>query len=255
MCGRFALTITPARLRAQFALGEVPSFPPRFNIAPTQPVAIVRAQANTGANELVLMRWGFLPQFARNPKEFPLLFNARSEGIDQKASFRNALKRRRCLVPADAFYEWRRSGTGRGAQSQPYLARRVDGRTMGLAGLYETWLGPNGEEVDTVCIITTGANGLSVAIHPRLPVVLEPKDFAAWLDPDEAAATAAMRLLRTPADDVLTFAPVSDAINAARNDGPDLQAPTGSPLMATPDAPDEADAVRAPDGPVQLPLF
>ena len=234
MCGRFAITLPPEAMRRLFAYEEQPNFPPRYNIAPTQPIPIVRAESREGVvrRHFALARWAFLPGFVKDPKTFPLLFNARAEGLAEKASFRNALRRRRCLVPADAFYEWHRSGSGKSGASQPYLCRRADGAPIALAGLWETWHGPNGEEVDTACIITTGANGVSVAIHPRLPVIIEPMDLTTWLDPDESRADKAAALLRPSENNVLEFLPVSDAVNKVANDDPTLMRPTGSALHA-----------------------
>ena len=140
-------------------------------------------------------------------------------------------------MPADAFYEWQRFGRGTRAHVQPFMARRCDGATMGLAGLWETWMGPNGEEVDTACIVTTAANGVSAAIHPRLPVVIERAAFDLWLDPEEGAATAACALLRPPADDILCFAPIGDAVNKAEADGPSIMAPIGPIIAAAPHPP------------------
>jgi putative SOS response-associated peptidase YedK len=214
-----------------FTYEEQPNFPARYNIAPTQPIPIVHAVSDDGLikRHFRLARWGFLPGFVKNPKEFPLVFNARSEGLDRKPSFSNALRRRRCLVPADAFYEWRRSGTGKTARSIPYLFRRSDGTTMALAGLWEIWLGPNGEEVDTACIVTTGANGVSAAIHPRLPVVIEPDAFAQWLDPDETTYDRATALLRPCGNEVLAFTRIGDAVNKVANDFPEIQTPVAEP--------------------------
>ena len=131
----------------------------------------------------------------------------------------------------DAFYEWHRSGTGKTARSQPYLCRRTDGETMGLAALWETWTGPNGEEVDTACIVTTEANALSGAIHPRLPVVLERADWATWLNPDDDATGDAQALLRSPGDDVLAFVPISSAVNKVDHDDPSVQEAVGPSLQ------------------------
>ena len=233
MCGRFAITLPPQAMRQLFGFIEQPNFPARYNIAPTQPIPIVRAAREEGGivRHFALARWAFLPGIVKDPKTFPLIFNARSEGLGEKASFRNALRRRRCLVPADAFYEWHRTGTGKAARSQPYLCRRVDGETMGLAALWETWMGPNGEEVDTACIVTAEANALSAAIHPRLPVVVERADWVAWLQPDDDAADEAAALLRTPSDAVLAFVPVSDAIGKVENDRPEVMEPVGPALQ------------------------
>ena len=232
MCGRFAITLPPDAMRRLFAYSDQPNFPSRRNIAPTQPIPIIRAERRDGlvGRRFQLARWAFLPSFAKDPKTFPLLFNARAEGLEFKPSFRNALRRRRCLVPADAFYEWHRTGSGKTARIQPYICRRTDGVTIGLAGLWETWMGPNGEEVDTACIVTTDANDTSAAIHPRLPVVIEQAQFSTWLNPDETATDAALTLLRPPVNDVLTFTPISDAVNKVDNDHPSIQEPIGRPL-------------------------
>jgi putative SOS response-associated peptidase YedK len=249
MCGRFAITLPPEAMRRLFAYQDVPNFPPRFNIAPTQPIPIVWARRDNGivTRHFQLARWAFLPAFVRDPKTFPLIFNARSEGLAERASFRNALRRRRCIVPADAFYEWHRTGAGKTARSVPYLCRRADGATMALAALWETWMGPNGEEVDTACIVTTAANDVSVAIHPRLPVVLEQDAIPAWLEPDKAMTEAAAALLQPPGNAILTFIPIGDLVNKVANDGPEIQAPVGPPL---------APAVPpAEDPPAQASLF
>ena len=198
MCGRFAITLPPEAVRRFFRYVERPDFPPRYNIAPTQPVAIVRAaRRDDGGLErhFDLVRWGFLPPFVKDPRQFPLIFNARCETLRTKASFKNAFRRRRCLFVADAFYEWRRDGGRRG---RPYLFQRADGAPLGLGGIWESWSGPNGEELDTACIITTAANGASAAIHDRLPAIIAPDCFDLWLDPDEASADAAFALLRPP---------------------------------------------------------
>ncbi len=172
MCGRFAITLPPEAVRAFFDYVEQPNFPPRYNIAPTQPIPIVFARAHTGGAErhFLLTRWGFLPGFVKDPKTFPLLINARAEGVGEKASFRAALRRRRCLVVADGFYEWRRAAE-KGLR-QPYLIRRVNGEPMGFAGLWETWMDATGGEIDTACIITTNRQPADVQrarAHARDP--------------------------------------------------------------------------------------
>jgi putative SOS response-associated peptidase YedK len=248
MCGRFAITMPPDAMRRLFQYAEQPNFPPRYNIAPTQPIPIVRAErgAEGVTRHFALARWAFMPGFVRDPKTFPLIFNARSEGLAAKASFRNALRRRRCLVPADCFYEWQRFGAGKTAVSRPFLFRRANGAPLALAGLWETWCGPNGEEVDTACVITTDANGTTAAIHPRLPAIIDPAWFDLWLDPDEEAAGAAEALLRPARDDALTFVAIGDAVNKVVNDDPTIQ----TPLAAQPEtSPPETE------GPAQASLF
>lgn len=228
MCGRFAITLPPEAMRSFFRYVEQPNFPPRYNIAPTQPVPILRARREADgppSRHTHLVRWGFLPHFVKDPGQFPLIINARSETIHSKASFRAAFKRRRCLFMADAFYEWRQEGKARTAKGRPYLVHRHDGNPMGLAGLWETWIGPNGEEQDTACIVTTAANGATVAIHDRLPAILERENFDLWLDPDEASADQALGLLKPPGNEVLDFYEIGPAVDKVANDSSDVQMP------------------------------
>ncbi|HTJ03415.1 MAG TPA: SOS response-associated peptidase [Methylovirgula sp.] len=227
MCGRFALSSPPQIVRDHFGYDETPNFPPRFNIVPTQPVAVVAAETTPEQARLRhfrLMRWGFLPGFVKDPKDYPLVFNIRSESLLEKPSFRTAIKRRRCLFPADAFYEWQRVGTRKG-DSRPHLLRRRDAAPLAFAGLYETWVGPNGEEVDTAAIITTAANNATSILHPRLPAMLGEKDFELWLDGDEQCTDRALELLRPPLDDALEFFAIGPAINKADNDSAEVQQP------------------------------
>jgi putative SOS response-associated peptidase YedK len=170
------------------------------------------------------MRWGFLPSFVKDPKTYPLVFNIRSESLRQKPSFRAAMKRRRCIFPADAFYEWQRLSQRKG-DSRPYLLKRRDGEPLALAGLWETWTGPQGEEIDTAAIITTPANDVTLPLHPRLPAILEKPDFDLWLDGDEQSAAAAFLLLHPPGHDVLEFFEIGPAVNKADHDSPEVQQP------------------------------
>ncbi len=236
MCGRFAITLPPEAVRAFFAYGEQPNFPPRYNIAPTQPIPVVIARAHIGGRErhFLLVRWGFLPAFVKDPREFPLLFNARAETLIQKASFRAALKRRRCLVIADGFYEWRREAAGgaRSAAKSPYLVRRADRAPMGFAGLMETWSDASGGEIDTACIITTSANRLMRGIHDRMPAILSPESFSIWLDNDGVAAADATALLRPAPEPDLELIPIGAAVNRAANDEAAVQAPIGDAIRA-----------------------
>jgi putative SOS response-associated peptidase YedK len=228
MCGRYSLTSPPEAIRRLFGYAETPNFPPRYNIAPTQPIPIViaaRGEDGAPVRHFLLARWGFLPGFVKDPREFPLLINARSETVVEKASFRNAMKRRRCLVPADAYYEWLKLRENGRIVRRPYLFRRVDGQPMGLAGLWETYAGADGSEIDTACILTTQANGATVAVHDRMPAIVEPKDFADWLDGDRVPAADAATLLKPAADDALEFFEIGSEINKATSEGAALQAP------------------------------
>ncbi len=226
MCGRFALTSPAPVLREYFGYNETPEFPPRFNIAPTQPIAVIAARDFTHGRErsFRLVRWGFLPSFAKDVSRFPLLINARAETLMEKPSFSAALKRRRCLVPADGFYVWRDGG--RGQAKQPFLIRAVDRGPLGFAGLFETYLDPNGSEIDTACIVTTGANRLVSGLSDRMPAILPREAFGSWLDHDNRAADA-LALLRPAPETLLDLTPISAAIGDARRDFSELQAPLG----------------------------
>ena len=185
MCGRYAVTSSPEAIRALFRYADLPNFPPRYNIAPTQPIAIVRLEQ--GQRRFALVRWGFIPYWARDSRMVSLMFNARGETVTEKPAYRAAMRRRRCLVPADGFYEWRRVGS----RSQPYYVRRKDGKPFAFAGVWETWTGPNGEELETAAIVTTKANGTLATIHERMPVVLPEDGYDLWLNCDESAVEAA----------------------------------------------------------------
>jgi putative SOS response-associated peptidase YedK len=226
MPGRYAVTSPPEALRGFFRYVEQPDFPPRYNIAPTQPVPVVRlerAADGATARHFVLMRWGFLPGFVKEPKTFPLLINARSESMAEKPSFRNAVRRRRCLFIADCYYEWDRHGGTRRA-GQAYLVRRADGAPFGFAGLWEDWAGADGSQVETACIVTVMPNGQMAAIHDRMPAIVEPADFDIWLSLDDRDTPAALRLMRPARDGALELIKIGDAINKVANDGPRVQA-------------------------------
>ena len=219
MCGRFTITSAPEVLRALFRYLEQPNFPPRYNVAPTQPIPIVRLQE--GARHFALVRWGLLPSWVKDPKNFALLINARGESVTEKPAFRNAMKRRRCLVPADGFYEWKPAGRGK----QPYYIRAKSGAPLAFAGLWETWMGPNGEEVDTATIVTTRANRTLSSIHDRMPVIIPPEAFDLWLDGANVDAVTASALIAPAPEDLLEAYPVSTAVNRTANDNAKLLEP------------------------------
>ena len=237
MCGRYAITLPPEAVRGYFAFTEHPTFPPRYNIAPTQPIPVVLADPWSAgrARHFILMRWGFLPGFVKDPKGFPLIVNARAETLAEKPSFRAALKRRRCLVIADGFYEWRRDpapgGRGR-AGSRPYLVRRTTGEPMGFAGLYETWCDPTGGEIDTACIVTTTANRLVGQLHDRMPAILEPESFDAWLDVDGVEAGRALALVKPAPEEALELVEIGADVNRVANDNVSVQRPVAAPIRA-----------------------
>jgi putative SOS response-associated peptidase YedK len=236
MCGRYAITMPPEAMRRLFAYVDQPNFPPRYNVAPTQPVPVVH-RGPDGRRRYTLMRWGFLPGFVKDPKEFPLVINIRSETAREKPSFRAAFRHRRALMPCDGFYEWRRIEDARGKPvSKPYLLRRRDRGPMAFAALHETWHNADGAEIDTVALLNTHANGLIAAIHPRSPVILDPARFDAWLDP-KTEPDAAQAMLRPPPDDLLEMIAIGPAINRVANDGPEVQTPLApDPSPAAPPA-------------------
>jgi putative SOS response-associated peptidase YedK len=219
MCGRFVITSAPEALRLIFGYPEQPNFPPRFNISPTQPIPVVIIE--NGVRHFRLMRWGLLPAWVKDPRTFTLLINARSETIREKPAFKNAIRRRRCLIPADGYYEWQ----VRDDRKRPYFIHRRDGAPIGLAGLAETWIGPNGEELDTVAIVTAPASADLAELHHRVPVTIAPGDFDRWLDCRGDNTDAAMLLLTAPEEGEFVWHEVSTRVNYAANDDAQLVLP------------------------------
>jgi putative SOS response-associated peptidase YedK len=204
MCSRYSLTSPPEAVRALFGIGPFEPFPPRLAIAPTDPVVIVR-QGPRGVPELALVRWGLIPSWVKDPREFTTLFNARSETATEKPSFRGAMRHRRCLVPADAWIEW--TGPKR-ARSRWRVGRRDHG-LMAFAGLWEHWLGADGSEIETMTILTMAANATLAPLHERMPVILPATSFAAWLDCRPGSAVDAQHLVVPAPEDLLEAVPDS----------------------------------------------
>ncbi|MFD0915732.1 SOS response-associated peptidase [Pseudahrensia aquimaris] len=222
MCGRFGLTIAWSELYDYFSLirptDAGPEMPPRYNIAPTQPIVTIRSGFD-GGREALLARWGLVPGWVKDPKSFTTLTNARTETAAEKPSFKAALRHRRVLIPASGFYEWQRFGKGR--KSQPYWVCSQQDPIIAFGGLMETWAGEDGSEVDTVCILTTDATESFAPIHHRLPLVIREKDFDRWLDCKTQEPKDIEDLMRPIADDYFTPVPVSDSVNKVANDNPD----------------------------------
>jgi putative SOS response-associated peptidase YedK len=223
MCGRFTVTSAPDAIRTLFHYPEQPNFPPRYNVAPTQPIAVARL--HEGRRQFVLMRWGLLPSWVKDPKNFALLINARGESVCDKPAFHAAMKRRRCLIPADGFYEWKAVG----GRKQPYFVHAKSGMPLAFAGLWETWTGPNGEELDTATIVTTEANRMLSAIHGRMPAIVPPEAFDLWLDCTKVDARTAEALIRPAPEGLLEAYEVSTAVNRTANDNPKLLEPLTAP--------------------------
>jgi putative SOS response-associated peptidase YedK len=218
MCGRFASHRPADEIRAMFGTtNPVPNAPPRFNVAPTQDALIVRLHPETHARHLDLLRWGLVPHWAKDPKALRQPINARSETAASAPMFRDAMARRRCLVPVDTFYEWQAGAGGK----TPFAIARQDGAMMALAGLWEGWRGADGTVLRTFTILTTDANAALRPLHERMPVVLETADWPVWLG--EAEGEPGM-LLR-PSAALFRVWEVSTRVNNVRNDDPALLTP------------------------------
>jgi len=216
MCGRYALHNNPEVIKLAFGLGVLPEIRPRYNIAPSTPVLVVVQDREKG-RLADLYRWGLIPSWAKDPAIGNKLANARGETVAEKPSFRAAFKRWRCLIPASGFYEWK-AVAGR---KQPYYIHPAGTDLFAFAGLTEHWNGPDGP-VHSCAIITTDANERMRGIHNRMPVILDPKDYAAWLDPANQASDQLKALLQPCPDSWIAAHPVSTRVNTPRNDEPAL---------------------------------
>lgn len=213
MCGRITLSTTAEIIADVFGLDSVPPLRARYNIAPSQPVAVVRNAGEPPARRLDELRWGLVPAWAKDPAIGNRMINARAETLAEKPAFRSAFRSRRCLVVADGFYEWRRIGK----RAQPYLVRRRDRRPFGLAGLWESWHSVDGTTLLTCTIVTTAANPLMAPIHDRMPVLIAARDHATWLGTGADRAELDALLAPCPEEELEAFA-VSPHVNDPRND-------------------------------------
>lgn len=251
MCGRFSLISTPEDVREFFSLAELDDFPARYNIAPTQPILVIIAGAaqakgsNLPERRAMLVRWGLIPSWVSDPKNFPLLINARSETAIGKASFKAAMRHRRILVPASGFYEWYRPPKGSDEKSQAYWMRPQQGGIIAFAGVMETWSSPDGSEVDTAAILTEPANARLSPIHDRMPVVISPEDYARWLDCKTQEPRDIVDLLKSSEQDFFEPIPVADLVNKVANIGSELQTPVPLAVPPKPQTPDEDDSSTA----------
>lgn len=212
MCGRYTLKTPVEALAKRFEVKDVSSVVPSYNIAPTQEVASVLSE--NGVRALEMLHWGLIPSWADDPEIGSRMINARAETVPEKPSFRRAFRSRRCLILADGFYEWRKTGGGK----QPHYIRMEDGSPFALAGLWESW--KNGREIRSCAIITTEANEIVGEIHDRMPVILHPEDYDLWLDPDFDEKDPLTTLLKPyPASEMEAY-PVSSYVNSPSNDDP-----------------------------------
>ncbi|MFA6162195.1 MAG: SOS response-associated peptidase [Methylobacter sp.] len=214
MCGRFALYSDPFTLARRFEAEALPELRPRYNIAPTQNIPIVREEE--GKRRFALARWGLIPHWAKDMKIGYHTINARAETVAEKPAFRNAYKHRRCMIPADGYFEWQVVPDSK--TKQPWFIALQDREPMAFAGLWERWRSPEGEELESCSIIVTDANKIMRPIHDRMPVILAPEDWDAWLETDAKDAGSLQILLKPyPAEGMAAW-PVSTKVNSPRND-------------------------------------
>lgn len=223
MCGRYTLTIPPAVLGEWFETIDGVDYPPRYNIAPTQPILIVLDQE--GGRQAMLMRWGLVPMWVKDPQEFPLIINARAETIMEKPSFRGGLRHHRCIIPASGYYEWRKGPDGK---KQPYYITMENGEPMALAGVYSTWMGPSGEEIDTAAIITVPANPELKHVHDRMPAMISKAQMDDWLNVRAVGDKEAHAMLVPLPEGIVALHPVSTRVNGVTNDDEGLIEPTSA---------------------------
>ncbi len=210
MCGRFTLFEPDTILAREFGVSGLPPRTPRYNIAPSQSVAAIRAAPAGSGRELALLRWGLIPSWSKDPAIGNRLINARAETVREKPSYRSAFKRHRCLIPANGFYEWQRQERGK----QPFYVRMRDGHLFAFAGLWDRWEGGEEAAVESCTILTTVANSTLAPIHDRMPVILPPGEYARWLDSSlEDTDSLANLLVPFPAEEMDAF-PVSPRVNA-----------------------------------------
>jgi putative SOS response-associated peptidase YedK len=224
MCGRYTLSTPTDEIAALFDLStqlDLPALPERYNVAPTQEAAVVRVVAPGTPRRLDLLRWGLVPYWADDLSIGNRMINARSESVADKPAFRRSFRRQRCLVATDGFYEWKKEGK----LKQPYHIRRKDRHPFAFAGLWERWKNPEGNLLDTFTILTTSANDLLRPLHDRMPVIVDRRDFALWLDPEVTDPAVLQPLLAPAPPDEMETVPVSRTVNSPAYDGPGCIAP------------------------------
>lgn len=221
MCGRFTQTASPSVIAQKFALDDPPLFTSRYNIAPSQPIAAIRIEPDTTTRKLVMLRWGLIPLWAKDPKIGNQCINAKAETVAENPSFRSAFKKRRCLIVATGFYEWR----VRGRVKQPMWIGLRSKSPFAFAGLWEHWKPDEGEPIETCTIITTEPNDLMVPIQNRMPVILSPTSYDQWLDPTFQHVEPLKALLLPYLSEELTAYPVNTLVNNPRNDAPQCLEP------------------------------
>ena len=219
MCGRFIQCTSGEALAERFHLPIIPDLTPRYNVAPSQSVGVIRV-THAGHREFVALRWGLVPAWSPEPRTAYSTFNARAETVADKPTYRHVFRRRRCLIPADGFYEWRTVGK----RKQPYCIAPTDGQPFAFAGLWERWE-RDGTVVESCTIVITTANATIAPLHDRMPVILARADEALWLDPALTDPAILQPLLVPCAPERLRVWPVGTAVNRPSSEGPDLMTP------------------------------
>jgi putative SOS response-associated peptidase YedK len=221
MCGRYRLSRRKQIVEEYFDSFGEDDWTPRYNVAPTQPVPIIRQNPKEPRRELSLVRWGLIPWWAKDSFGSAAMINARSETAATKPAFREALKLRRCLIPADGFYEWKRNGK----EKQPYCFEVRDGKLFAFAGIWEKWKDPSAQILETCSILTTAPNAVTAVVHDRMPVILDSDNYDLWLDPGMKNANAACEMLRPFDARLMRSFPVSNRVNHAGNDDEECSGP------------------------------
>lgn len=219
MCGRYTLTKSPEEALHLAGVDHTPDTPPRYNIAPGQQIyAVIRDPEINNRKMVRLLEWGLIPSWTKQRLPGRAMINARAETVGEKPSFRDAVRYRRCLIPADGYYEWK--GSSAGSKTPCYITMK-DSRVFFLAGIWESWLGPGEEAVDSCAIITTTANDSLASVHQRMPVILEAEKAIDWMDMNIFRSDALQTMLSPFNSSEMTFHPVSSLVNSPRNDHPD----------------------------------
>lgn len=248
MCGRYTIRSTAKVIAETFDVDETIELAPRYNVCPGQDVPVVRIRRDATERSLDLVRWGLVPWFSKEPGPAARMINARSESAATSPAFREALRQRRCLVPADGFYEWRPGETKR-APKQPFFFEREDGKPIAFAGLWERWKGKDGNRIESCAILTTTPNELVRGIHDRMPVILSPEQWELWLDRAVQDAEHVLPLLLPAPPDGMVATPVGTWVNDAKHDDPACVAPLAD------ESPDPEPPPPEPKKPEQGDLF
>ncbi|UQA59448.1 SOS response-associated peptidase [Polyangium aurulentum] len=225
MCGRYTLTnVAPNLIGPLFGVDEFPAFSPRYNVSPTQDAPVVRVVEPGAKRSLSLLRWGLVPAWAKDVAIGSRMINARGDTAPEKPAYRSSFKSKRCLVVTDGFYEWKKLP---GGKKQPCWIHRKDSQPFAFAGLWARWKSPEGEPLDTFTIITTEAHPNVIEVHDRMPVIIPPASYGAWLDPEEKRMDLLQSMINHAGGEDLVLTPVSPRVNNPRNEGPENLRPLG----------------------------